>query len=118
MSLRLKRAYLPPAPADGQRVLVDRLWPRNLRKDDAAIDLWLKEVAPGAGLRRWFGHDQGRWNEFRRRYQLELAERSDVLRDLAGTARGGELTLIYAARDELHNHALILGEAVARVLNE
>jgi len=117
MSLRLKRACLPPAPADGRRVLVDRLWPRGLRKADAAIDLWLKEAAPSVELRRWFGHAPGRWNEFRRRYEIELEKKSDLLRDLARIAREGELTLIYAARDELHNHALVLREAVARVLN-
>jgi uncharacterized protein YeaO (DUF488 family) len=107
-SIRLKRAYLPPSPEDGTRVLVDRLWPRGLRKSDAAIDRWLKDVAPSPELRRWFGHDPSRWDEFRRRYQAELSGRLDQLDELRAMARKAPITLIFAARDELHNEAVVL----------
>jgi uncharacterized protein YeaO (DUF488 family) len=83
----LKRAYLPSSSEDGVRVLVDRLWPRGLSKSDAAIDRWLKDLAPSSELRRWFGHDPGRWDEFRRRYEAELAQRSDLLDELCASAR-------------------------------
>lgn len=116
MSVRLKRAYLPPSPDDGVRVLVDRLWPRGLRKEDAAIDLWLKDGAPSPELRRWFGHDPGRWAEFRRRYEAELTQKQDVFRALAEIARNGDLTRVYAARDEQHNQALVIRDALNRRL--
>lgn len=106
--IRLKRAYDPPARDDGVRILVDRLWPRGLRKADAAIDCWEKEVAPGTELRRWFGHDPARWDEFRHRYAAELAGVSDALDEIRALARKGRVTLIYAARDERHNHAVVL----------
>jgi len=115
MTIRLKRAYLPPAPDDGRRILIDRLWPRGLAKADAALDLWLKEAAPSADLRRWFDHDPKKWAEFRRRYDSELAERTDVLRPLVELARKGVITLIYAARDTEHNHALVLRDALLRM---
>ena len=110
---RIKRAYAEPVPADGLRVLVDRLWPRGLSRTTAAIDLWLKEIAPSAALRQWFGHDPERWPEFQRRYREELSapERSAALarlRDAEGQA--GMVTLLYAARDETHNHAAALLE--------
>src|SRR3546814_13550537 len=92
--VRVKRAYDPPQPSDGQRVLVDRLWPRGLRKDEARIDLWLKDIAPSAELRRWFGHDPARWEEFRRKYREELRERAELVRRKIGREswreRGGE----------------------------
>jgi uncharacterized protein YeaO (DUF488 family) len=105
--LTLKRAYEPAADTDGTRVLVDRLWPRGLDKHRAAIDEWMKDVAPSPALRKWFGHDPARWSEFRRRYEAELATNEAVapLRDLAAK---GAVTLVYAARDEQHNHALVL----------
>ena len=107
LHLALKRAYEPASPADGTRVLVDRLWPRGVDKQHAAIDEWMKDIAPSTALRKWFGHDPARWAEFRRRYEAELAENPAVgqLRDLA---RKGPVTLIYAARDEAHNQALVL----------
>ncbi len=111
--VRLKRAYEPPSHEDGLRVLVDRLWPRGLRKDDAAIDLWLKDLAPSVDLRRWFGHDPGRWSEFRRRYEEELSRKAGPLEELRQIAAGGKLTLVYAARDELHNHAIVLRDMLA-----
>ena len=108
--IRLKRAYERPAPGDGMRVLVDRIWPRGLRKDAAAIDHWLKEVAPSTALRKWFGHDPARWEEFRRRYRAELADQPEALAALRGLAASGRLTLVYGARDPEHNQAVILKE--------
>ena len=113
-AVRLKRAYAPPARADGTRVLVDRLWPRGLRKADAAVDLWLKDVAPSHELRRWFGHDPERWAEFRRRYKAELAHNSAAVAELRSLARRGPLTLLYSAHDEAHNQAVVLKEVLTR----
>jgi uncharacterized protein YeaO (DUF488 family) len=113
LDVRLKRAYLPPSPEDGVRVLVDRLWPRGVRKADAAIDRWLKEIAPSTDLRRWFGHDPRRWDEFRRRYRAELSRNADLLNELRALVRKGRLTLVYAARDEDHNEAVVLRDVLA-----
>jgi len=107
-NVRLKRAYERAVPDDGVRILVDRLWPRGVRKADAAIDHWIKEVAPSATLRRWFGHEPARWNEFRRRYRRELKEHHKELNELRGLARHGAITLVYAARDQAHNEAVVL----------
>ena len=112
-NIRLKRAYLPPSPEDGVRVLVDRLWPRGLSKSDAAIDRWLKDLAPSSELRRWFGHDPRRRDEFRRRYQAELAQHADLLDELRAMARKEPLTLVFAARDETHNQAVVLRDILA-----
>ncbi len=108
--VKLKRAYEPPAADDGIRVLVDRLWPRGIKKTDAAIDEWMKEIAPSAGLRKWFGHDPKRWQEFQRRYKSEIRHHPDQLRQLRTLAQGGRITLVYAARDEAHNDAVVLKE--------
>jgi len=110
--IRLKRAYEPPAPEDGRRILVDRLWPRGLRKANAAIDCWLKDIAPSTELRRWFGHDPARWEEFRRRYRAELSAHPDPLNELRAIALEGRLTLVYSARDELHNDAVVLRDVL------
>jgi uncharacterized protein YeaO (DUF488 family) len=107
-NVMLKRAYDSPSDEDGMRVLVDRLWPRGVKKVDAAIDHWLKELAPSTALRKWFGHDPARWNEFRRRYSAELHEHRDELDRLRDLARKRRLTLVYAARDETHNEAAVL----------
>ncbi len=112
LDVRLKRAYEPPSAGDGVRVLVDRLWPRGLRKADAAIDRWPKELAPSSELRRWFGHDPSRWDEFRRRYRSELSAHADLLNELRAMARTGPLTLVYAARDEQHNDAVVLRDVL------
>jgi uncharacterized protein YeaO (DUF488 family) len=104
----LKRVYEPPNAEDGLRVLVDRLWPRGVRKTDAAIDHWLKDVAPSAELRKWFNHDPTRWQDFRRRYASELAAKPIALRSLRRLARRGVVTLVYAARDVSHNDAVAL----------
>jgi uncharacterized protein YeaO (DUF488 family) len=104
----LKRAYDPPEPGDGARVLVDRLWPRGLRRDGAQIDLWLKDVAPSANLRRWFGHDPARFAEFSRRYQAEMDQLSEPLQTLSRLARKGTVTLLFGAKDREHNQAMVL----------
>ena len=108
MAIRLKRAYEPAAPEDGFRVLVDRLWPRGVSKNEARIDLWLKEVAPSAELRKWFGHDPAKWDEFRTRYFRELDGQPEAVAQLRKLARAGPVTLVYAARDEEHSGALVL----------
>lgn len=108
-SLSIKRVYEPAADGDGHRVLVDRLWPRGLSKGDAALDDWVKDAAPSPELRTWFNHDPGRYQEFRRRYRLELSNNSAVEK-LATLAERVPLTLVYAARDEAHNHARVLAE--------
>ena len=111
--IRVKRAYDPPSPDDGLRVLVDRLWPRGLPRAEAKIDFWLKEIAPSAELRRWFGHDPAKWCEFRRRYQAELAAHVEPLEKLRDLVRGQQrITLLFAARDAEHNNAVALREVV------
>lgn len=110
--VRLKRAYLPAAAADGTRILVDRLWPRGIRKSAAAIDLWIKDVAPSTALREWFGHDPARWLEFRRRYAAELRGHRDELAGLHALARRKTVTLVFAARDERHNDAVVLRDVL------
>jgi uncharacterized protein YeaO (DUF488 family) len=112
LDVRLKRAYLPPSSEDGVRVLVDRRWPRGVRKADAAIDRWAKEVAPSTELRRWFGHDPSRWEEFRRRYKAELKHNTALVNELRAIAQRERLTLVYAARDELHNDAVLLRDVL------
>lgn len=106
--IALKRIYEDPRPEDGLRVLVERLWPRGLTKERAAVDLWLKDVAPSPELRKWFGHDPARWEQFQERYRRELLEKKDVVRLLRQKAKEGTVTLVYAARDEEHNGALVL----------
>jgi uncharacterized protein YeaO (DUF488 family) len=112
-NLKLKRAYDPPAAADGKRILVDRLWPRGVKKADAAIDEWMKDLAPSTALRKWFGHDPARWPEFRRRYLKELDRHSEQLDRLRALARQGPVTLVYAAHDEAHNDAVVLRDFLA-----
>jgi uncharacterized protein YeaO (DUF488 family) len=110
--VRIKRAYEPPSPRDGARILVDRLWPRGLKKTDAALSQWMREVAPSNELRKWFGHDPARWEEFRRRYRLELANKRQLVSQLRALATEGSLTLVYSAHDEARNQAVVLREAV------
>jgi len=107
-NVKLKRAYEPPAAEDGMRILVDRLWPRGIKKADAAIDLWMKDVAPSTGLRQWFGHETDRWQEFRRRYVDELRQKSNLLDELRALARRGPITLVFGAHDQTHNDAVVL----------
>jgi uncharacterized protein YeaO (DUF488 family) len=106
--VKTKRAYQQPAAEDGTRILVDRLWPRGIKKTEAAIDLWMKDIAPSSELRRWFGHRTERWSEFRRRYAAELRRRPDLLEELRSLARKGPITLVFAAHDETHNDAIVL----------
>jgi uncharacterized protein YeaO (DUF488 family) len=110
----LKRAYEPAAPGDGRRFLVERLWPRGVRKADLRLDGWLKDVAPSPELRRWFDHDPDRWPEFRRRYFTELRARTDALAPLREASGTGPVTLVYGARDTEHNAAVALREYLAR----
>ncbi len=111
--IKLKRAYEKPSRDDGLRILVERLWPRGLTKERAAIGLWLKDVAPSTGLRKWFGHDPARWEQFRKRYYAEL-EKNDALKALKQKIKEGPVTFIYAAKDEEHNGALVLKEFLER----
>jgi uncharacterized protein YeaO (DUF488 family) len=110
--IALKRIYEPPSPADGRRILVDRLWPRGVSKAKAHIDVWMKDVAPSNELRRWFGHRPERWLEFRRRYIDELKSNPD-LRTLRDMAAADHVTLLYAARDAAHNEAVVLAEQLS-----
>lgn len=107
-NLRLKRAYEKPAPEDGTRILIDRLWPRGISKEHAALDEWMKEIAPSAELRKWFGHDPAKWTEFQHRYTRELQAHAEELERLRSIARQGVLTLVYSAKDEEHNDAVVL----------
>jgi uncharacterized protein YeaO (DUF488 family) len=109
-NIRLKRAYDSASSGDGARILIDRLWPRGVRKSDAAIDVWAKDIAPSTALRRWFGHDPARWHEFRRRYSEEIHRRRNRLDELRTLAQKGRITLVFAARDEAHNDAVVLRE--------
>jgi len=108
--VRLKRVYDEPEPEDGLRVLVDRLWPRGLSREQAQLDRWEKELAPSDELRRWFAHDPEKWPEFRRRFRQELQDQRPLLLQLAQEAASGKLTLLYAAKDEQHNNAVALKE--------
>ena len=108
ITLRLKRIYDDPAPGDGFRVLVDRLWPRGVGKENAQLDLWLGDIAPSPGLRKWFNHDPVRWDEFIDRYHDELDERPEVITELFQKATTSPITLLFAAKDVRHNHALAL----------
>jgi uncharacterized protein YeaO (DUF488 family) len=118
MDILMKRAYEPPKRADGYRVLVDRLWPRGVKKTDLKLDLWAKDLAPSTALRRWFGHDPNRWTEFRARYRRELANTDvrDRLKEIVSQAKDAPaITLIYAARDADHNEAVVLREKFRRL---
>jgi uncharacterized protein YeaO (DUF488 family) len=113
-NVKLKRAYEPPAADDGTRILIDRLWPRGITKERAAIDQWMKDISPSTELRKWFGHDPARWGEFRRRYAQEVRQNADLIDQLRSFARQGAITLVYSARDEKHNDAVELRELILR----
>ena len=108
MGIAIKRVYEAPAEGDGYRVLIDRLWPRGLKKEAVPMDVWAKELAPSTELRKWFGHDPALWDEFRQRYAAELAESADVWQSLARRSAKEPVTLLYGARDEEHNDAVAL----------
>lgn len=116
MPIALKRAYDPAAPGDGRRILVDRVWPRGVTKDDLRIDVWRKDLAPSTGLRKWFGHDPKKWDVFKERYGRELEQQADALEQLLAQARAGQITLVFGARDTEHNNAVALKEHLERRL--
>jgi uncharacterized protein YeaO (DUF488 family) len=113
MEIRIKRVYEKPSREDGIRVLVDRLWPRGLTKERAAVDLWMKNIAPSTELRKWFDHDPNKWKQFMRRYRLELKKNKEQALSLKEQARRGTVTLLYGAKDEEHNEALVLKKYLA-----
>ncbi len=114
MPISLKRAHETPSRSDGCRILVERLWPRGLSKQDAKIDLWPKEVAPSTELRRWFSHDPGKWAEFKRRYFKELRARPESLQPILERIRAGRVTFVFASRESQFNNAVALKEYVER----
>jgi uncharacterized protein YeaO (DUF488 family) len=118
MSVVLKRVYEPAARSDGYRVLVDRVWPRGITKDALRIDAWLRELAPSASLRKWFGHDPAKWDEFKERYARELEGQAAALARLAERARKGRVTLLFAAKDAERNNAVALREHLERRLQQ
>lgn len=113
----LRRAYETPTRDDGYRILVDRLWPRGVTKDELKLDEWCRDIAPSDDLRRWFGHDRSRWIEFRVRYRNEIDDRQDKLESIAMRAKGSGVTLVYGARDEEHNNAVVLREVIKEMLS-
>lgn len=112
--IKIKRVYKKPEDEDGIRILVDRLWPRGLTKEKASVDLWLKDIAPSTGLRKWFNHDHEKWNEFEKRYLAELNENKKSIAVLKEQLTKGDVTLIFGAKDEEHNEALVLKELFSR----
>jgi len=118
LEIRIKRIYEPPESADGDRLLVDRLWPRGVSRKDTPVDAWMKEIAPSTELRRWFGHDVSRWQEFRRRYEVELGTRQDLVTEILSRARLRPVTLLYSARDPDHNQAVVLAEHLAAMADK
>ncbi|MGN6402195.1 MAG: DUF488 domain-containing protein [Flavisolibacter sp.] len=114
MKISIKRVYEPPAKEDGKRILVDRLWPRGLTKEKAAIDLWLKDIAPSTELRKWFAHDPGKWQEFQKRYRKELKENKEAVSIVKQEAKNKTVTLVYGAKDEVHNDAVVLKEFLSK----
>lgn len=113
MTIKLKRVYDPPTGQDGYRILVDRLWPRGVSEEDAKIDLWLRRVAPSDDLRKWYGHDVAKWEQFRQRYRGELQQHPDLLDLIGDIERHRKLvTLLFGAKDEEHNQATVLAEAL------
>ena len=114
LTVHIKRVYDPASSTDGKRILVDRLWPRGISRDKARIDVWIKDVAPSNELRTWFHHDPDKWPEFVKRYRAELKASTAVLRELQDAAEHGAITLLYSAKDEKHNNAVVLRDVLAR----
>ena len=108
MNIKIKRVYEQPDKEDGKRILVDRLWPRGLTKAKASVDLWLKDIAPSTELRKWFGHEPGKWTEFKTRYRAELKKNNEPVALLKREIEKGMVTLVYGAKDEQHNEAVVL----------
>jgi len=111
--IRIKRVYDPPRPEDGKRILIDRLWPRGIRKEDLQMDEWLKEIAPSDKLRKWFSHDPKKYEEFKKRYAEELEDKSEILERIKGEAKRGRVTILFSARDTEHNNATVLKELLS-----
>jgi len=116
--IRVKRVYDEPSGDDGFRVLVDRLWPRGMKRENVRVDLWLPDVAPSTALRKWFSHDPSKWEEFKRRYFVELDEKKEVIKRLVEIAREGTLTLLFSARDVEHNQAVTLREYLVNLISK
>ncbi len=110
--IKIKRVYDPPSEDDGKRVLVDRLWPRGVKREDAKIDEWVREIAPSNQLRKWFAHDPSRWQLFKMRYKQELKEKSEIIERFCKEAKRGIITLLFAAKDIEHNNAIVLKEVI------
>jgi uncharacterized protein YeaO (DUF488 family) len=110
MNLKIKRVYEEPAKDDGTRILVDRLWPRGLSKEKASVDLWMKEIAPSTTLRKWFGHEPEKWSEFKKRYKAELKKNDEQVTRLKDELKKGPASLLYGAKDQEHNEAVVLLE--------
>jgi uncharacterized protein YeaO (DUF488 family) len=115
MSIQLKRVYDKPAKTDGRRILVDRIWPRGLTKKEARLDEWLKEIAPSTALRKWFGHEPSRWEEFKKRYFRELGSQRERVEGLAQQSKKGTVTLVFGAKDTEHNNAVALKEYLRKL---
>ncbi len=115
--INIKRVYEPPSRADGKRILIDRLWPRGLKKEKARIDEWLKELAPSSDLRKWFGHDSDKWDEFKKRYIKELKGREEIVDAIADAARKGTVSLLFGAKEERFNNAAALKEYIEARMN-
>jgi uncharacterized protein YeaO (DUF488 family) len=116
--IKTKRVYEDPDPSDGSRYLVERLWPRGMKKEDLKMDAWLKEIAPSPELRRWFGHDPERWTEFQRRYRAELDSNEEAVKSLLEAPRQNTVTLLYSARDTEHNSAVLLKDYLEEKLGK
>jgi uncharacterized protein YeaO (DUF488 family) len=110
VNVQIKRVYEEPSTSDGKRILIDRLWPRGLTKEKAKVDLWLKDIAPSTELRQWFGHAPSKWNEFKKRYHDELKKNREIIVKLIEQLKTGKVTLVYGAKDEEHNDAVVLKE--------
>jgi len=113
MNIQLKRIYEAGSKEDGYRILVDRLWPRGFTKEKAALDLWLKEIAPSNELRKWFGHDPDKWKEFQKKYRQELKQNKEAVEILKNYIQKGNVTLLYAAKDEEHNEAQVIKDFIS-----
>jgi uncharacterized protein YeaO (DUF488 family) len=112
--IKIKRIYDPASPTDGKRILIDRLWPRGLKKEEAAVDEWLKEIAPSSELRKWFSHDPVKWGEFARRYREELQGKAELIEKFRREARKGTVTILYSAKDVQHNNAVVLKDVIGK----
>lgn len=112
MNIHIKRVYIKPEKEDGIRILVDRLWPRGLTKEKANVDIWLKELAPSTELRKWFGHDLAKWKDFQKKYKQELKKNKQQISLLKEELKKGTVTLVYCAKDEEHNEAVVLKEII------